>query len=177
MRGTKRKMVSDLLGKSFGRLTVTEYIGLGKYDKHYWKCSCECGGEITLPTYRITGKASATSSCGCLRKERLRENRYDPTTHDLSNTKLYAVFQSMKHRCSNPNSQRFDYYGGKGVKVLWETVEDFVAWAESSGYTEGLSIDRVDSDGDYCPENCRWISLEENTRRAHLGRIKSTPRA
>lgn len=166
-----RKPVSNLLGYSFNRLTVVEYLGLGKHNKHYWKCTCSCGGEITLPSSRVTGN-SAPVSCGCFRKETLLTNRANPTTHGLSKLKLYAIFHSMHQRCINPKSQRWIYYGGKGIKVCaeWFDIQAFYGWAMSNGYREGLSIDRVDSDGDYNPSNCRWITVAENTRRAHLGK-------
>tara|TARA_R110000744_G_scaffold147303_1_gene260270 strand:+ start:407 stop:643 length:237 start_codon:yes stop_codon:yes gene_type:complete len=78
----------------------------------------------------------------------------------------------MHQRCINPKSQRWIYYGGKGVKVCeaWQDIVTFYNWAQDNGYEEGLSIDRVDSEGDYEPSNCRWITLAENTRRAHLGK-------
>ena len=78
----------------------------------------------------------------------------------------------MKQRCSNPKSQRWKYYGAKGIKVEWETVESFYDWAMKSGYKSGLSIDRIDNEKNYCPENCRWVTVSENTRHAHLGRTK-----
>jgi hypothetical protein len=174
MSGIRRKKVSDLVGKVFNRLTVVGYLEKGKHNRHFWKCSCTCGGEIVLHTARLTAKSVTTKSCGCLRKEKLLSVRFDPTTHNLHDTKLYGVYQSMKQRCTNKNSQRYEYYGAKGVKVLWEDVEDFVVWAYDSGYKEGLSIDRIDSDGHYEPANCRWITLEENTRRAHIGKAKKS---
>jgi hypothetical protein len=174
MSGIRRKKVSDLLNKKYNRLVVVEYLGVGRHKKHFWLCHCDCGGKIILPTYRITGETTTTKSCGCLRVESMRIIRHDPTTHNLHDTKLYQVFQSMKQRCYNPNSQRYMYYGGKGVKVLWEDVSEFVAWALSSGYKEGLSIDRIDSEGNYEPSNCRWITVSENTTRAHLGRTKKS---
>lgn len=165
---TIRKKVSDLVGTRVERLTVVSYLGIGKHDKHYWQCLCDCGGTIVLATYRITG-SNPTKSCGCLRQESMRTNRKDPTKHGLHDHKLYSVYQSMKQRCTNPNSQRWQYYGAKGVCVRWESFEDFYAWAIANGYREGLSIDRVDPDEDYCPENCRWITLSENTRRSNVG--------
>lgn len=174
MSTIKRKPVSDLLGKKFGRLLVVEYLGAGKHNKHYWRCECDCGGSNALATYRLTGSAP-TLSCGCIRKEKLKENRCNPTRHGLSTHKLYQVFQSMHQRCVNPKSQRWQYYGGKGVSVCkeWHSLTKFYDWAKASGYKEGLSIDRIDPDGDYTPENCRWITVAENTRRAHAGKRKS----
>lgn len=165
---TTRKKVSDLIGFQVGSLTVKSYLGVGKYKKHYWECLCDCGGVIQLATYRITG-INSVKSCGCLRKETLLQNRCDPTRHGLHKHKLYAVYQSMRQRCTNPNSQRWKYYGGKGVSIWdgWADFLDFYSWATSNGYKEGLSIDRINSDGDYRPDNCQWITLAENTRRKY----------
>jgi hypothetical protein len=163
------KKVSDLIGLKKERLTVIEYLGVGKHQKHYWKCICECGGSVVLPTYRITG-AGATASCGCFRKETLKKNRASPVKHNISidHPKLYHIYSSMKARCYNPNSQRWKYYGERGVKVCDEwlaSVKVFAEWSLANGYEIGLSIDRLDSSRDYCPENCQWVSVSENSRR------------
>lgn len=172
INGIQRKKVYDLIGASFGRLTVTKYLGIGKWNKHYWECSCSCGGTIILPTHRASGKGA--QSCGCLRKETLLINRNNPTKHGLHKHKLYAIYHSMKDRCSNPKSQRWEYYGGKGIKVLWENFESFYEWSYLNGYIEGLSIDRINNNGNYEPNNCQWISVAENTRKAHLGKRKKS---
>jgi len=170
----QRKKVSNLLGYKWGRLEVVDYLGKGKYDKHYWRCFCECGGWVDLPTYRITG-GEPTNSCGCLQAEHLDRVRASPEKHGLHKHPLYSVYYAMLYRCSSPKAQRWEYYGGKGVKVCkdWQdSFESFYQWAIGSGYSKGLSIDRVDPDGDYEPNNCRWITVSENTRRAHLGKSK-----
>lgn len=169
--GTAMKTVKNLVGQEFNRLVVVEYLGVGKHRKHYWRCVCDCGNQIRLPTSSLTSN-TPTKSCGCLRKETLKVNRAEPTKHGLHKHKLYAVYRQMRQRCENPKSQRWKYYGGKGVKVEWENFQSFYDWAYSCGYQEGLSIDRVDNDKNYCPENCRWITISENTRHAHVGRTK-----
>lgn len=168
-----KKAVTNLIGHKFNRLEVVEYLGLGKWNKHYWGCVCTCGGKVNLPTGRITGN-TRPMSCGCYRNEKLSERRFDGVKHGLSKLKLYAIFHSMHQRCINPKSCRWQYYGGKGIKVCeeWQTIQNFYDWAIINGYEEGLSIDRVDSESDYKPSNCRWITLAANTRRAHLGKRK-----
>ena len=86
-----------------------------------------------------------------------------PKTHGKRYTKLYHIWSSMKDRCINPRCKDYDFYGGRGVKVCeeWIYFENFDAWAMKNGYKEGLSIDRIDNHGDYCPENCRWITIKE----------------
>lgn len=83
--------------------------------------------------------------------------------HGLCNTPLYAVWQTVKQRCTNPRSRGYKWYGGKGIKVCeaWLSVENFYEWAMKNGYREGLTIDRIDPFGDYEPSNCRWISMSE----------------
>lgn len=160
----QRKQVSNLVGKRYGRLTVVEYDGKGKWDKHYWECLCDCGEYTTLATYRLTGK-NPTLSCGCLRIEKLLENRAEPTKHGLHKHPLYAIYFNMLQRCYNPKSQRYKYYGGKGVGVEFTDFVDFYTWAMENGWEKGLSIDRLDSRLSYSPWNCEWVTLSENSRR------------
>lgn len=163
-----RKPISNLLGYKVGRLEVVEYLGKGKHNKHYWRCFCECGGWTDLATYRITG-STPTLTCGCERIKKLKENRCDPTRHGLYKHKLYAIFHGMKYRCYNQKAPRWKYYGGKGVKICdsWSEFIHFYSWSIDNGYREGLSIDRIDSDGNYEPSNCRWVTLSENTTRSN----------
>lgn len=162
----QRKLLSDLLGYTFNRLTVIEYVGKGKWDKHYWRCRCECGGNITLNTSRITG-ADATKSCGCLRIEKLMENRADPTKHGLHKHPLYAIYHGMVQRCYNQRSQRYKYYGGRGIGISPEfgTFTMFYDWSMGNGWSDGLSIDRIDPNLGYSPYNCEWVNVSENSRR------------
>lgn len=167
-----KKPIEDITNLRFGRLIVERYVGVGKHGKHYWLCKCECGGEVTLPRGRIN-KPYGTKSCGCLTKETLLNNRADPTRHGLHKHKLYAIYHGMLQRCYNPKSQRYKYYGSSGVSVCADWKEDFKAfydWAINNGYEDGLSIDRLDSAEDYCPENCEWVTVSENSRRMNAKR-------
>lgn len=168
-----RGKLSDLVGERFGRLVVLEYLGPGKWGKHRWLCECDCGNRISITTSGLTG-TQKTLSCGCLRKETLLMNRADPTKHGLHKHKLYSVHKQMIQRCQNPNAQRWKYYGGKGISVCkeWYDFLKFYNWALSSGYREGLSIDRIDNNKDYEPDNCQWITVSENTKRAHIGKSR-----
>lgn len=172
----QRKPISKLIGKRVGRLSVVEYDGVGKFNKHYWECLCDCGNYVTLPTYRLTG-SSPTLSCGCLRKDKLSVNRNDPTKHGLSSHPLYAIYYGMVDRCTNPNNRRYKYYGGKGIAVSeeFDTFLKFFVWSVENGWSAGLSVDRVDSSKDYCPNNCEWVTVSENSRRMHDSRRNEKP--
>lgn len=171
-----RISIKNLVGKKFGRLFVTRHLGKGKHSKQYWECLCDCGKLTQLPTGSLTG-TKPVFSCGCYRVEKLLKVRFDGVKHGKSKMPLYQVYYAMLYRCKSPKAQRWDYYGGKGIDVCEEwkaSVENFINWAMKNGYKEGLSIDRVDNNKDYCPENCRWITVTENTRRAHAGKRRRT---
>ena len=148
-----------MINKKFGRLTVIENLGYyakqgTKTKRTYVKCLCDCGNEIEV---RLDSLKGNTKSCGCLNYE----SKW--STHGQSGTKLYRVWASMKNRCDNELDSAYKWYGGKCVTYdkSWGKFEGFLNWAESSGYEEGLTIERVDVDGNYQPDNCKWITQSE----------------
>ena len=141
-----QKFKNDLTGKKFNNLIVENYSGQGR-----WKCICDCGREIEVKSNSLT--SGHTKSCGCLKNK-----------HNKCNTRLYTIFSSMKQRCYNKKHKEYDRYGGRGIRILSEWLNDFrnfYKWAMENGYKDNLTIDRIDNDGNYCPDNCRWITLAQ----------------
>lgn len=155
---TRKK--KDLTNKKFGRWTVLEFSHRdGSY--YGWKCRCECGVVKIVRSVNLT--MGRTKSCGCLSRE-LTIKRI--TTHRQTKTRLYRTWADMKKRCFYEKSKSYHNYGGRGITVCdeWLQFESFAKWAKQNGYTDYLQIDRIDVDGDYKPENCRFITKEENAR-------------
>lgn len=154
---SRKKPHSDLTGKKFGKLTVIKQNGY-KGNKMAWLCKCDCGNFTTVSTDSLN--SGQTQSCGCLRKERLLAAL---TTHGMAHTKIYKIWEAMKRRCDCPKVERYSQYGGRGITytLKWKKFEPFYQWALSAGYKEGLSIDRINVNGNYEPSNCRWIPLRD----------------
>lgn len=147
------KTPDDLTGRKFGRLTVASRGDAIRGVRH-WNCVCECGRVCTVSEGNL--KSSHTRSCGCLQREAASKAS---TRHKEVNTHLYIVWADMKSRCKNPNNNGFHLYGGRGIAVCeeWEDYLAFRKWAHENGYSDELSLDRIDPNGNYEPANCRWI--------------------
>lgn len=160
----------DLTGKIFSNLTVVKYAGYkDKYSRSMWICKCSCGIEGAYAGVELSN--NSRTSCGCKKVERARTlaNKY-LLTHGKtsgSNSKIYRIWANMITRCSNPKASNYKYYGGRGISVSeeWKTFSNFLA--DMGDCPDGLTLDRINVDGNYEKENCRWADwgTQNNNRR------------
>lgn len=158
-----------MIGKRFGRLTVIEEAGRNSHRFIQWKCLCDCGREKIVSGHNL--RSGNTKSCGCVTKEKVKMLNY---VTGQSRSRLHRIWDSMKSRCYNENVPHYHRYGARGIIICEEWRNNFKAfydWAMSHGYTDELTIDRIDNDGNYCPENCRWVTLHEQNRNRRTNRM------
>lgn len=162
---------ADLTGQRFGRLLVIGFAGRNHSKNVTWKCQCDCGNTRIVSSSNLR---AGTKSCGCLLRESATAKLPKPK-HGLFGTRIYGVWSRMIARCENKNVRSYPNYGGRGIKVCDEwrnSPESFAEWAFATGYDPDAPIfectlDRIDVDGDYCPENCRWVDIkaQQNNKR------------
>lgn len=143
-------MRKDLTNRIYGKLLVKKFIRM-EGNHSVWECLCECGMVAQVRTNNLN--SGHTKSCGCLAKK----------SYGLWRTRIYRIYTSMLNRCYNPKRHNFQYWGGKGIKVCPEWKDSFARFYTDmkDGYADHLSIDRIDSNGDYTKENCRWATNKE----------------
>lgn len=159
------KKIKDIKGQRFGLLEVLELTEeKGPYGDKIWKCKCDCGNIAFVSNNHIKTR----KSCGCLRRNSLENLKtHSHTTHGGEGTRLYGVWHHMKQRCENPHHNSYHNYGGRGITVCeqWRDFAKFREWAIANGYDENAprgacTIDRIDNDKGYSPDNCRWVDMK-----------------
>lgn len=158
----EKQQISNLIGQRFGSLTVIKKSDKMAKSGSMWDCICDCGKQKTIARSSLV--SGHTKSCGC--------SRYGKQ-NGMSKERLYNIWRKMHVRCENPRHDHFDRYGGRGIKVCkeWDSFLVFREWAVNNGYAENLTIDRINGDGDYEPENCRWITQKEQMQNICTNRI------
>jgi len=151
----------DLTGKRFGNLTAVSFEGHNPGKSTEWECVCDCGNTIIKSIHKL--QTNKNLSCGCIRNKRIRKPK-----HGLCKTRIFRIWRCMHNRCTNIKDIGYKYYGSKGITICdeWKDVRTFADWANNNGYTDILTLDRIDSCGNYDPDNCRWSTMleQENNR-------------
>ena len=160
-----------MIGARFGRWTVIGDLPIDHNQQRRWFCRCDCGEERDVLEYSLQHRYS--QSCGC----RMREKRPQQATHGFARTPTYQAWQMIKQRCHNPRAANYHNYGARGIRVCerWrDSFENFLA--DMGERPDGYSIDRIDPDGDYIPDNCRWLPFGENVARSNRLNPRRKPR-
>lgn len=176
-------VIKDLTGQTFGRWTVIEYAGKDKYNNALWLCECSCEDKTRRIVNGNNLRRGISTSCGCFQRELSKENciKRNAETgaqyakkHGLRYTRIYTIWSGMIDRCYRKSHKKYNDYGGRGISVCNEwrySVEEFYNWAINNGYNDNLSIDRINNNGNYEPNNCRWATVDEQQNNRRYNRM------
>lgn len=154
--------IKDLTGQRFDKLVVIKQIGISERRYAQRLCRCDCGNEVVRLTETLRRKTR--HSCGCLNEENLHNMSVGNITHGMTGTRLYGCYKGMMARCYRKEDIHYKAYGGRGITVCDEWKNDvsaFIKWALKNGYTDELTIERIDVNAGYYPENCTWIPMKD----------------
>lgn len=166
----------DIRGQKFGSLTALSPVKVSGRSNISWLCECDCGKQTTVIGTNLT--RGNTQSCGCLKIKRIKKAN---TRHGFFGTKFYFTYHRMRNRCQNTNYPEYYLYGGRGIKFLWKSFEEFKEHMyasflvhESEYGGRNTSIDRIDNDGHYSKENCRWATSKQQAMNRSTNVVKKS---
>jgi hypothetical protein len=166
---TTMSKIIHVAGEKFGRWEIIEEAGRNKHGVVLWKCKCECGTIRNVPGNAL--RTGNSTSCGCINAEFLHNLAFK---HGFSKTDLSSVYSNMRQRCYNNKHPKFLTYGARGIKICKEWLTNptsFYNWAINSGYKKGLTLDRIDNNNNYKPDNCRWVTKKTQQNNMRTNRI------
>lgn len=164
MADTKTNILKDLTGARFDKLTVISRANTNsKSGNAMWVCRCECGSITEVIGSKL--RSGYTKSCGCL--------RISDTAQGYSKERVYRTWRGMHQRCYNQKHDKYKWYGGRGITICpeWHDFITFRIWALENGYSDDLTIDRIDPDDNYCPDNCQWVDMKTQANNRSNNRI------
>jgi len=150
----------DITGIKFNRLTAVKFIEFGKSKMPRWEFKCDCGKIVVI--FKREAVSGGTKSCGCFMLDNLNGNSHNKI-HGMVNSRIYSIHQGIMQRCENKTSSNYHRYGKRGIIVCeeWKNFISFYKWAFNNGYSDDLTIDRIDVNGNYEPINCRWATSKQ----------------